>query len=185
MYPKHLDVKFWYEPNCVITERITNPDDIRSLIRNYYSIPIYKLSSETLTKLARHWSINVKNEKFDNIFDKIQYKIPISVPEPMPKNEGISITPLVLDWLRNRNFNSTTELIYERHNYGLQKYGQELMSNDGRNEIEDARQELGDLLQYLTKAKVNKCDLKEVKAQLDEPLQAVIKLYQELIAEEK
>ena len=42
-------------------------------------------------------------------------------------------------------------LVRERDAFGRTKYGQPLMSNDGRNGITDARQELGDLIQYACK----------------------------------
>lgn len=48
------------------------------------------------------------------------------------------------------------ELVKERSNFGIAKYGQPLMSEDGRNGIEDARQELGDLIQYCFKIKMQK-----------------------------
>ena len=76
-----------------------------------------------------------------------------SIPEPPPVNKGREVTPLLIDWLRGIGAsNSTISLIEARRIYGLQKYGQGLMTEDGRNTMEDARQEVGDLLQYLFKA---------------------------------
>lgn len=76
-----------------------------------------------------------------------------SVPEPAPINKGVEVTPLLLNWLnQNGASESTLSLIHARHQYGLKKYGQGLMTEDGRNTFEDARQEAGDLLQYLFKA---------------------------------
>ena len=43
------------------------------------------------------------------------------------------------------------ELVKQRDAFGRAKYGQPLMTNDGRNGLEDARQEMGDLLQYICK----------------------------------
>ena len=85
-----------------------------------------------------------------------------SVPEPPPLNHGKSVTSALLEWMETRpsrsydgiDWESGKKLIKERREFGLQKYGQELMTKDGRNTIEDARQELGDLLQYLFKAKM-------------------------------
>jgi hypothetical protein len=58
-----------------------------------------------------------------------------------------------LKWLEEKETpDHLKELIKARHEYGLKKYGQGLMSEDGRNTMEDARQEAGDLLQYLFKA---------------------------------
>ena len=42
-------------------------------------------------------------------------------------------------------------LVRERDAFGRAKYGQPLMSEDGRNGVVDARQELGDLVQYVCK----------------------------------
>jgi len=66
------------------------------------------------------------------------------------------VTPLLLDWLRRGASDDVLSLIKARHAYGLQKYGQGLMTEDGRNTMEDARQEAGDLLQYLFKALIGK-----------------------------
>lgn len=58
-------------------------------------------------------------------------------------------------------------LIKERDAFGRAKYGQPLMSGDGRNGIEDARQELGDFIQYAYKCKMAGIDLKELKIWLE------------------
>jgi hypothetical protein len=54
------------------------------------------------------------------------------------------------------------ELLQARANFGLQKYGQPLMSQDGRNDVEDLKQELGDAFMYLTKAIINGQDLSSI-----------------------
>lgn len=83
--------------------------------------------------------------------------IKASIPEPPPLREGVEVTPLLLEWLERVNMNEKViHLIKERHLYGLNKYGQGLMTEDGRNTLEDARQEAGDLLQYLFKARLQK-----------------------------
>ncbi|MBX9636019.1 MAG: hypothetical protein K2Q45_00520 [Nitrosomonas sp.] len=89
-----------------------------------------------------------------------------SVPEPPPKPNG-QIVPTVLcnfiddlknfrldpdyDDMRNEYLTKLSNLVQERNAFGMKKYGQPLYSEDGRNGIEDARQELGDLLQYVCK----------------------------------
>ena len=81
-----------------------------------------------------------------------------SIPEPAPQNKGLEITPaliLYIDSLKLSNPELVKKLVRERHEFGLEKYGQPLMSEDGRNGIEDARQELGDLLQYLYKVSIS------------------------------
>ncbi len=99
--------------------------------------------------------------------------VPMSVPEPAPKNEGVPITPLLIRWVDQLSSDTlgpplndvkadTIALIRARDNFGYNKYTQHLMSQDGRNSVEDARQELGDLLQYLFKAKHNGEDISSV-----------------------
>lgn len=91
-----------------------------------------------------------------------------SRPEPPPKNEGRCVPEELKEWIRQSDFaddhkRNIIELIDQRNAYGLQKYGQPLMSQDGRNTVEDARQEAGDLLQYIYKAIMNGEDLSPIK----------------------
>ena len=81
-------------------------------------------------------------------------------PKPLPLGEVVSIRLIAeLEELRNQtqsipivhNLTDLIILVEERNAYGMAKYGQPLMTRDGRNGIEDARQELGDLLQYVCK----------------------------------
>ena len=74
--------------------------------------------------------------------------------------EGEEVTPLLISWLKRNTLNTAErqeviELIHQRDEYGIQKYGQRLMTGDGRDTLEDARQEFGDLIQYIFKAKLN------------------------------
>jgi hypothetical protein len=78
-----------------------------------------------------------------------------SKPEPPPLNKGIPVTTELLKWLEEGGYKRSIDLIIERDTYGIKKYGQRLMTQDGRNSIEDARQELGDAMQYIYKAKLN------------------------------
>jgi hypothetical protein len=87
-----------------------------------------------------------------------------SVPEPPPVPRG-EVVPvhLIAELSRIRDYaaadspviarrlNELIVLVEERNAFGVAKYGQPLMTNDGRNGLEDARQELGDLLQYVCK----------------------------------
>lgn len=91
-----------------------------------------------------------------------------SVPEPPPVNRGVPVTPLLLAWLEQRA--DTAELralVLQRDAFGRAKYGQPLMSDDGRDSLEDARQELGDLAQYIFKARMHGVDVSEVRRMLD------------------
>ena len=86
-----------------------------------------------------------------------------SIPEPPPVPRGIIVPNGLLAFLEDAqrvdNLSSEvsatltklSDLVKERNAFGIAKYGQPLYSEDGRNGIEDARQELGDLLQYVFK----------------------------------
>lgn len=82
-----------------------------------------------------------------------------SIPEPPPKKLGESVPEQLISFLQDEK---AVQLIKERNEFGMEKYGQPLMSKDGRNTIEDARQELGDLMQYCYKARINGEDLSEI-----------------------
>lgn len=101
-----------------------------------------------------------------------------STPEPAPENRGFPVTPELISFLMTTARHHTptinpcpvVELLRERDAFGREKYGQPLMSDDGRNSVEDAMQEFGDLLQYTFKARVNNDDLsrlREMKWALD------------------
>jgi len=67
----------------------------------------------------------------------------------------------LIKWLKCRpGSENAVKLIESRDEFGFEKYGQHLMSRDDRN---DAVQELGDLMQYVMKAKLNKRNLSEIK----------------------
>jgi hypothetical protein len=89
----------------------------------------------------------------------------MSKPEPAPIARGEIVPDILIATIRRAtngpDGDDLIELIKERDSFGRQKYGQPLMTNDGRNGIEDAKQELGDLLQYLQKCKVANDDLSE------------------------
>lgn len=91
-----------------------------------------------------------------------------SVPEPPPINKGEPVTPHVIVWINSLTVCSieekkeAIELIESRDKYGFDKYGQHLMTGDERNTIEDARQELGDFIQYWFKAKMNREDMEKL-----------------------
>jgi hypothetical protein len=95
--------------------------------------------------------------------------IKASIPEPPPVPRGIIVPDALLafiettkhihdgsSWEVGVNLCKLSELVKERNAFGIAKYGQPLYSEDGRNGIEDARQELGDLLQYVFKISLQK-----------------------------
>jgi hypothetical protein len=96
--------------------------------------------------------------------------------KPPPINYGMPVTPRLLEWLGSQNggsgFETVRDLIVRRHKFGLQKYGQVLMSLDGRDAVVDALEKVGDLLQYTFKACIN-LRRAEVAAALEAPLAAL------------
>lgn len=82
-----------------------------------------------------------------------------SKPEPAPRAGGELVTPRVLAWLATQAVNVGDEavaravaLVRARDAFGRLKYEQGLSMGDGRDTVEDLRQELGDALQYGVKA---------------------------------
>jgi hypothetical protein len=103
-------------------------------------------------------------------------------PQPDPKDEGIEVTPKLIEFIKENSKCQVLEtLIKNRYEYGLKKYGQSLKTGDLRNTIEDAFQELGDLLQYLYKAKLMsiKLNLQE-KELFQESIMILNKILEEL-----
>jgi len=83
---------------------------------------------------------------------------PASVPEPPPEPRGEPVIPGLLAWLREQGEEAAAQLVVERDAFGTRKYGQTLLSDDGRDPIEDCRQELGDALIYSWKARMRGAD---------------------------
>lgn len=100
----------------------------------------------------------------------------MSIPEPDPVNEGVCVPDALIEFIQQDDnglnqfpelapyVGKLTTLIKDRDAFGRSKYNQPLMSRDGRSGVEDAKQELGDLLQYLFKCKLNgEEDLEELE----------------------
>jgi len=83
--------------------------------------------------------------------------------EPVPKNEGIVVPEALINFIEKCDPTLLKPdmkeflilLIEERNRFGMEKYGQPLRTQDGRRDLRDALDELGDLLQYLMKARLN------------------------------
>lgn len=84
----------------------------------------------------------------------------LSQPEPLPTGTGDLVTPPLLEALAD--YPALADLVSARNSFGEAKYGTGLRTHNGRDPIEDARQELGDLLQYLWQAKMEGKDLRVV-----------------------
>lgn len=108
-----------------------------------------------------------------------------SKPEPPPVPQGIVIPDALCTHIERlfpslpHRRQALVKLVQERDAYGRAKYGQPLMSEDGRNGYEDARQELGDLLQYTYKIYVTD-DLKGLE-ELEELTCGYLQVLRELI----
>lgn len=86
-----------------------------------------------------------------------------SKPEPPPVQRGELVTPSLVAWLQARGDAEAAQLVLERDAFGRPKYGQGLMTDDGRGAVEDLRQELGDGMQYGWKAVLQGIDLKNLR----------------------
>ncbi len=94
----------------------------------------------------------------------------ISEPEPAPVPKGIVVYEKACKWIdafypeKTKEVLGFLELLQKRYNYGKKKYSQPLMTDDGRDDIEDALQELGDLFVYTFKARLNSHDTAPIRA---------------------
>lgn len=81
--------------------------------------------------------------------------------QPAPVERGIVVPDALIAFINERYLLSErareelVALIRERDALGRSKYGQPLMSEDGRSGVQDCLEELGDLLQYAMKCKLN------------------------------
>lgn len=82
-----------------------------------------------------------------------------------PINRGVPVTENLIKWLKDNDIDEdiTLDLLIKRDAFGRAKYGQPLMSLDGRDSVQDAEEEIGDLLQYTFKAIMNKQDVSRIK----------------------
>lgn len=77
----------------------------------------------------------------------------VAQPPPVPRGEAVP--PVFQEWARANGFTEAADLSVSRAAFGEAKYGQPLMTEDGRDSIEDALDELGDAEHYLQKAIMN------------------------------
>ena len=93
-------------------------------------------------------------------------------PQPPPIARGEPVAPALLAWLEHNA--RVRELVAKRHAFGMRKYGQPLMTEDGRDTVRDALEEAGDLLQYTFKARMRGGrELRELREQLPEVLECI------------
>lgn len=86
-----------------------------------------------------------------------------SKPEPAPQKGKKKVVGRLITWLAVRDDVVAQKLVLARAHFGLEKYGTTLMTHNGRDAIEDARQELGDALQYVMQAKMEGRDVEELR----------------------
>lgn len=83
-------------------------------------------------------------------------------PEPPPSGDGELVSMSLLVALECHP--ELHQLVLERDAFGRSKYGTGLRCCNGRDALNDARQEIGDCLQYLWQARM---EGKEIGAELD------------------
>ena len=83
--------------------------------------------------------------------------LPPSAPQSPPTGSGELVTPSLLALLANHP--DLHALVSARDAFGRQKYGTGLRCDNGRDSVEDANQEIGDLLQYLQQARMEGKDI--------------------------
>lgn len=86
--------------------------------------------------------------------------------QPNPVNKGENVPSEFRNWAQHNGFDDASQLSKIRDLFGQTKYGQPLMSEDGRDTIKDAVEEIGDLLHYLYKARMNNLDVDSIKKYL-------------------
>jgi len=93
------------------------------------------------------------------------------------------VTPLLISAITNSSLSKEEKskvlvLIQQRYEYGMKKYGRCLNTLDGRDDVVDAMEELGDLLQYTYKAKLNG-NLSKLKEEMSPCLKMLEKILKE------
>lgn len=92
--------------------------------------------------------------------------------QPKPENKGEVVPTSLIKFLManahkdnpNRQiYLDAIELIKERDALGKEKYDHSLMTEDGRDHLEDSIEELGDLMQYLWACKMKGIDTTKIK----------------------
>jgi len=91
-----------------------------------------------------------------------------SAPQPRPMYRGERVSDKLIEFLKGLQVDRAIiddgiELIRQRSAFGIKKYGQPLMSQDGRDTLRDAEDELGDLIQYAFKARMNGDNLSRIR----------------------
>jgi NTP pyrophosphatase (non-canonical NTP hydrolase) len=142
----------------------------------WYVAGLARACGLTLAEVADH-NIDKLRARYPDGFEERRSIERASVPEPPPQNRGYDVMAALQAHLRAKVSIATRDnqpgtasvhmqvqrLVEARAAFGLEKYGQPLMSEDGRDGVEDALQEAGDLLAYTYKALRNGRNLSAVE----------------------
>lgn len=74
-------------------------------------------------------------------------------PQPKPQAKGYPVYPVLLDYVQTKygKDSELASLVTDRYWQGMERYGQPLMTDDGRDTESDLAQELMDALYYTQK----------------------------------
>ena len=100
-----------------------------------------------------------------------------STPEPPPERGDRDVPEPLISFLEDQGYDGAADLVRKRVRFGVEKYGTRLETGNGRDPIEDARQEIGDALQYLAQAKMEGRNVRELNDLILGALLAVLGEY--------
>lgn len=95
--------------------------------------------------------------------------------QPKPTKGGVEVYSIMFNYLGNEGKESgeesgeekeIKELLKSRYDFGKKKYGQALMTEDGRDVVRDLEEELLDAIYYLSSALYTKKDITRAKKML-------------------
>ena len=101
----------------------------------------------------------------------------VSTPEPPPERGDRDVPEPLIAFLEDQGYDDAADLVRKRVRFGEQKYGTRLETDNGRDPIEDAKQEIGDALQYLAQAKMEGRNVRELNDLILGALLAVLGEY--------
>lgn len=91
--------------------------------------------------------------------------------QPSPTEGDKCVPEQLLAWLEENAqvgpfehcFEQAIELVKKRDELGQERYGTRLYTNNGRDVLQDAREEMADLMMYLAQAGLEGADLSELR----------------------
>ena len=141
----------------------------------------YEVENDTGLKLAGHTEVNgVKLPIYTRSAHVHIY------PQPAPKKSGVEIysfLPEILEGTSGQDNQYLQTKLRERYEFGKNKYGQALMTGDGRDTGRDIEEEALDAIYYMAKAVYNKTKCDNAISVLDVVSDMVKKYRRELTTE--